>query len=100
MLNKINWQPLQQRRKIKRLTHFFKAANNLSPVEIPEYVSRPVRHSTRSHDQAYIQLRASTDQYKNSFLPRTIRDWNALSQDLVQSKTADEFSSRLQRAAA
>ena len=39
MLNKINWQPLQQRRKTKRLTHFFKAANNLSPVEIPEYVN-------------------------------------------------------------
>ena len=37
MLNDLNWQPLQIRRKNKRLIVFHKAVNQNSPVEIPDY---------------------------------------------------------------
>ena len=72
MINHLKWQPLQQRRKIKRLTHFYKAANKLSPVEIPEYVKRPTRHVSRSHKQTFIQICASTDQYKHIASSQTL----------------------------
>ncbi|MCG7875845.1 MAG: reverse transcriptase family protein, partial [Candidatus Thiodiazotropha endolucinida] len=95
MLDDLDWPPLQHRRKIKRLTAFYKATNNLSPVIIPDYVTTS-SNRTRTHDLAYIQLQTNYEQYKNSFLPRTIRDWNALPPDLVHAASVDEFTSRLQ----
>ena len=77
MLTELDWQPLQQRRKNRRLTNFYKAINQLTPVIIPDYIQTPIRF-TRTHDQALIQLPANYEQYKNSFIPRTIRDWNSL----------------------
>ena len=81
MLRELDWQPLQQRRKNRRLTNFYKAINQLTPVIIPDYVQTPIRF-TITHDQALIQLPANYDQCKNSFIPRTIRDWNSLPPDL------------------
>jgi hypothetical protein len=51
---------------------------------------------TRSHSNAFIEIRANYEQYKNSFLPRTITDWNSLSTHLVHVTSVDEFGSRLQ----
>ncbi|MEW8547660.1 MAG: reverse transcriptase family protein [Candidatus Thiodiazotropha sp.] len=95
MLQTLDWPPLQQRRQARRLTHFYKAANNLSPVRIPEYVTAS-SNRTRTHDLAFIQLHTNYEQYKHSFLPRTIREWNALPPDLVHAVSVDDFSSRLQ----
>ena len=39
MLNDLQWPPMQDRRRSRRLTHLYKAVNNLSPVKIPEYVT-------------------------------------------------------------
>ena len=97
MLDHLDWPPLQNRRRNRRLTTFYKAVNDMSPVTIPDYVMRPVRHITRTHNQAFIEIRANCEQYKNSFLPRTIRDWNALPPDLVLAATVDDFGLRLQK---
>lgn len=96
MLNDLNWQPLQIRRKNKRLIVFHKAVNQNSPVEIPDYVTQSTYSGTRSHSKAFIEIRANYEQYKNSFLPRTIKDWNALPTHLVHVTSVDEFGSRLQ----
>ena len=72
MLDDLQWPPLQQPRQQERLTTLYKAVDNLSPVSIPEYV-KPSAGRTRTHDLAYVQLLANYEQYKNSFLPRTIR---------------------------
>ena len=53
---------------------------------------------TRTHYLGYIQLHTNCEQYKNSFLPRTIREWNALPPDIVHAASADEFAARLQNA--
>ncbi|KAL3872760.1 hypothetical protein ACJMK2_035962 [Sinanodonta woodiana] len=95
MLEHLNWPPLQQRRKQKRFITFHKAINNRVPIEIPEYVQRPSYTGTRSHSNTYIEIRANYEQYKNSFIPRTIRDWNSLPPDLAQVSAADDFRDRM-----
>ena len=95
MPDDLHWSPLQHRRKLKRLVTFYKATNNLSLVNIPDYVATS-SNRTRTHDLGYIQLHTNYEQYKNSFLPRTIREWNALPPDLVHAASADEFAARLQ----
>ena len=94
MLDTLHWPPLQDRRKVRRLTHLYKAVNNLSPVEIPDYVI-PSSGRTRRHDLAYVQLRTNYEHYRNSFLPKTTREWNA-SPDLVHALSVDDFQARLQ----
>ena len=84
MLDDLNWPPLEQRRKNKRLTTFFKISNNRSPVTLPDYVKASTSRA-RSHDLSYIQIQTNYEQYKNSFLSRTIREWNALPPDLVHA---------------
>ena len=96
ILHELEWPPLEHRRRIKRLTSFYKAVNNTIPVNIPDYVVPSIRQDTRSHSRAFIEVRANYEHYKNSFLPRTIRDWNALPPDLVLIPSVDEFVSRLQ----
>ena len=95
MLDTLHWPPLQDRRKVRRLTHLYKAVNNLLPVEIPDYVI-PSSGRTRRHDLAYVQLRTNYEHYRNSFLPKTTREWNALPPDLVHALSVDDFQARLQ----
>ena len=95
MLDDLNWPYLEQRRKAKRLTTFYKIANGSSPVTLPDYVKASTSR-TRSHDRSYTQIQTNYEQYKNSFLPRTIREWNALPPDLVHAESVDDFSSRVQ----
>ena len=95
MPDDLHWSPLQHRRKLKRLVTFYKATNDLSLVNIPDYVATS-SNRTRTHDLGYIQLHTNYEQNKNSFLPRTIREWNALPPDLVHAASADEFAARLQ----
>ena len=94
MLNDLNWQPLQIRRKNKRLIAFHKAVNQNSPVDISDYVTQSTYSGTRSHSKAFIEI--NYEQYKNSFLHRTIKDWNALPTHLVHVTSVDEFGSHLQ----
>ncbi|MEW8548207.1 MAG: reverse transcriptase family protein, partial [Candidatus Thiodiazotropha sp.] len=80
MLDTLQWPPLEQRRKNKRLNIFYKISSNSSPVTLPEYV-RPSTSCTRSHDRCYIQIQTNYEQHNNSLLPRPTRGWNALPPD-------------------
>ena len=49
---------------------------------------------TRGHDQRFRPLRHRINIYRDSFLPRTVREWNKLGQpgqDVVGSQTLDQF---------
>ena len=48
----------------------------------------------RRRGQQYNDPHCRTLYLKYSFLPRTIRDWNDLSQDTVEANTIDTFVSR------
>ena len=85
---------LQKGRGAWRLTHLYKV-EQLSQVEILEYVTAS-SGCTRTYDLAFILVQINYEHYKNSYLPRTIREWNALPLDLVHILSVDEFQSRLQ----
>lgn len=95
MLDDLHWPSLQQRRKQKRLTAFYKMTNNLYPVIIPEYI-KPSSGHTRTHNLTYVHLQANYEQYKNSFLPQAIREWHSLPPDLMHAVSVDKFITRLQ----
>jgi hypothetical protein len=42
-------------------------------------------------------LSATTEKYKHSFFPRTVKDWNTLIESAVSSKTVEGFKAAISR---
>ena len=92
MLHQINWDPLRQRRKNARLKMCF----NIYYKQIPSPELRPVLETPYyfgkcDHEHKIKLKTAKTTMFHQSFFPRTIREWNSLTTDSVNSKTAAKF---------
>ena len=78
--------------KNARLETFYKIINN--QVEIP----MPLQRNTYTHSensQTFQVPFAKHDFYKNSFFPRTARDWNALPNNVVTAENLVQFKESL-----
>jgi len=99
MLDILGWETLEQRRKTARLVAFFKMRNDFTHCEGLKAQLKPAKKRTRrkGNAQYYIPLACSAQYRAQSFLPRTIPEWNALPQEVVEAKTPDTFVSRVCR---
>ena len=97
VVKRLNWQPLQNRRKEKRLKTLHHTVNNTSAIHIPQYFNKQQdRYRTRNyHSNKFSAPITKTDTYKNSFFPRTIVDWNNLPADITESGNHDCFARAL-----
>ena len=106
---------LQQCRKENRLCYLYKIAKGLVPA-IPrdsylvrQKVKRQIRAKTFSgcdtknfvtkyqnlNSNCFVIPDATESAYANSFFPKTICDWNQLSDNIVSAPTVSAFRSRL-----
>ena len=61
-------------------------------------VERPRRTASKlPNDRQLVRHFSKCDYRTMAFLPRTIRDWNNLDQEMVAAPSLDVFSSRLAR---
>jgi len=95
MMKRLNWRPLNERRRDHRLAFFHKVI--IEQVAVPQnqlqLKSRPQRHAKNT-----MQLKepfADTEVYRQSFFPRTIRDWNGLPQTIVSCASSELFKNTL-----
>jgi hypothetical protein len=86
----LGWTQLSDRRKQGRLITLYKAIHNLAaiPTDNLRRPSRPTRHSNPG---TFTSISASTNVYKFSFFPRTISDWNGLSDATRQKPSLETF---------
>ena len=90
MLSNLGWEPLQDRRKIARLTMLQKIRQG--QVAIHPASSR--RSSSRlNHTQSYIKPTGRSDFYLQSYFPHTINDWNSLLEHIVNINDIQLFKS-------
>ena len=94
LLNELNWIPLEVRRTISRLTLFHKTIHGDGGLALPNYLTKRSRHLRNSQNK-FIELQPHTETYRNSYFCRTVKDWNALPSDLVNSKSVDLFKKAL-----
>jgi hypothetical protein len=87
----LQWKTLQQRRQTFRLIMMYKIINGLVAVKIPPYITKPTRDTRNFHPLRYRQVSTRINQYQHSFLPRTIRDWNALPDELLECPSLEAF---------
>ena len=119
MLNNLELQSLEERRKQLRLSLFFKVVKGLVPAlpadkflkEIKDkrqikpkiqedFISdNLVRRQDRNHKQCFHVETTSTDAYENSFFIRTVIDWNNLDSKIVEAKTVGTFKAHLSKRA-
>ena len=52
-------------------------------------------HTRRSHEIKFRIPYADNDVFKHSYVPKTIADWNCLSEEIVTLSSLDSFNSNL-----
>ena len=92
------WESLHDRRHKHRITHFYKMYHNL----VPDYLSSlvPRQQNTRYHlrnENNIPGINSRTTLYFNSFLPTSIREWNALPQETRNIQPLSAFKIHLNR---
>ena len=70
--------------KEERLILLYKDLKGKASIPTDDLIPK-TRHCRIQHSMAFQTPIANTDVYKGSFFPRTIRDWNALSDSLISS---------------
>ncbi|KAI8500850.1 hypothetical protein Bbelb_216680 [Branchiostoma belcheri] len=95
MLEDLNWPSLQARRKTARLAMLYRIQHNIVCTDglRGKLQPAPVRER-RVHGQQFVQPGGRTQYRMASFLPRRVKEWNALPQTTVEATSVDTFVSR------
>ena len=98
LLHELGWEPLSIRRRNHRLSLMFKMLNRL----VPDYIASlcpPVNESLPTYQlRNRTNLRTfsgRTTTYLNSFMPKTVKDWNNLPSILRFATSLSTFKSKL-----
>ena len=97
MMDDLRWKPLQHRRRESRLILFYKIVNNLVAIPPEQNLVKNQRILRNTHNKQYLHKRVNIDQYKYSYFPRTIIEWNSLSKQEVDCQSLGQFKAVLQR---
>ncbi|KAK6191011.1 hypothetical protein SNE40_002761 [Patella caerulea] len=95
MLDKLEWKSLEQRRKEARLTMLFKIQNKDVDINAENRLIPPRRLTRNMHQLSFQVPNTNSGYRKFSFFPRTIRDWNSLSPDIVSAITLTTFKAKV-----
>jgi hypothetical protein len=78
MLDDLGWDSLQSRCKDNRFAILYRIQNDLVNINRTQYLTGGDSRTREAHQ--FYQQRITHDAYNNSFFPRTIRDWNSVSE--------------------
>ena len=92
MLSSLNISTFQQRCNSSRLTLFYQIINNTLPISIPSHYQRTHSYTRQYHQNHFILPHATLNTYKCSFYPRTIKEWNNLPINVIESRDINEFT--------
>ena len=95
ILGQLKWESLQKRRNDNRLILLYKGLKGKARIPTDDLIPK-TRRGRNQHSLAFqIPGSASKDDYKYSFFPQTIRDWNDLPESLLSSsKLSDDRVSK------
>lgn len=99
ILNNLQLESLQARRKCNRLTLFYKIVNERIDIPKDLYLTPATRFTRKSHHQKFLTISTRIDSYKYSFFPRTIPEWNQLPGASVITTSLEDFKSQISQIA-
>ncbi|MEW8547655.1 MAG: hypothetical protein AB2693_29455, partial [Candidatus Thiodiazotropha sp.] len=92
------WETLQTRRNNHKLCQLYKMINGLAPTYLHQLLTTRVYQSSRyplRNSSDFSIPTSRTVSYGNSFLPATLRAWNALNQDIRNAPSLGSFKQKL-----
>ena len=95
MLKDLSWEPLETNRKQQRLITFHKIIQN--QVAIPQSYLPPRKTGRTSSTNRFIIPHSNVNAHRDSFIPKTTRDWNALPDNIVNIEDALQFKLHLKQ---
>ena len=95
MLRDLQWQPLVNRRREARLTFFYKIVNDLVAIPSQDYLHNKTSCTRSRHPRQFRVLAPKTEPFRNSFFPKTLIDWNSLTENIATASTLDIFKDRI-----
>ena len=96
IIQDLGWDSLSSRRSSARLTMFYKATKGDVTIPIDELATKPDTR-TRRADYNYQHIRANKTNFANSFIVKTIPEWNNLPKEIKSASSVGAFKSRLAR---
>ena len=96
LLDELGWEYLHDRRRYRRLTHFFK----LLKGDAPEYMTAPIPQPKLSNyslreQNVFEPLATRTQGYYDSYYPYCLREWNKLDPSLRSIDSLSKFKLNL-----
>ena len=97
MLEQLDWETLELRRRKARLTMLYKMHYNLVEIDHQKYLEPAGRSSRHMHMHkfSYKVPTSKTNYHLFSFFPNTIRDWNSLPLNVVEAQSVNSFRAKL-----
>ena len=95
MIEHLDWQSLEHRRRTSRLTMMHKIVNDRVAINKQHRLIPPQRRTRHTHQLAFQIPSSSCDYRKYSFFPRTIREWNTLPPGIVSAGTPESFKTQV-----
>ncbi|XP_072028333.1 uncharacterized protein [Amphiura filiformis] len=92
MLDELNWDSLQHRRAVSKVTMMHRITNGL--IGIPQTQLKPLETPTRGNSRRFHISNSRTTMMKGTFFPDTSHLWNTLPQHVVDSPSTDDFKAR------
>jgi hypothetical protein len=93
IINMLNLEPLDERRRRLRLNLFYKIDRGLTGMCVPVELRRKNVQRRTDNGYAYCTVFARTNPFYSSFFVRTVRDWNALPANEVSATSFTKFCS-------
>ena len=100
MMNDLGWETLQRRRKVNRLTMMYKIVNKHVAIPPKDHIPSNTRNSRTvvcNHSAQLLVRAVDIENYRSSFFPKTILEWNNLGKELVDCQSVSSFKAAVQR---
>ena len=98
LLKELGWQKLTNRRTSHRLVLFYKILNDLTPQYL-KHLFNLIPHNTNNYQLRRINFflvpLIHRESFSKSYFAKTIRDWNKLPNDVIQSQSLNIFKTRI-----
>ena len=85
LYEELGWESLSDRRFSRRVMHFYKIVNNITPSYLKNKIP-PLRRALYGLDNGntFREIRCNTDRYMYSFFPNVTKIWNILISDFPE----------------
>ena len=93
----LGWHTLSERRQVQRLKVFHKMVNGTAPVYLQNEIPDPDPNHEHLRSKDDIPKIRGMAILENTFIPKTIAEWNVLNVELKSTESSDTFGRKLVR---